>query len=280
MALEKILTANNISYPPAKNLEICSRPAAGGASAQTSATAIAKGVVPATTTTATGSALATATAVHNSAPMDALKPDTDERSPAMVNLVGSSKPRSLASTSGVSFTRVVVAAMQYSVSDSQTTNDRQQGVTTMRDSFFGLHTKPTIKPAPFPTRDVGLKLVDLYFQHANPQIPILHRGEFMRTLERAYENGLETLNPRQQYMINMVFAIGSGVIVGEPIKRDSAGNAAVKVKDHADPEQYHASATVHFEACLAQSGGYLEVLQAILLLANFALLRPVPPGLW
>ena len=36
---------------------------------------------------------------------------------------------------------------------------------------------------------------------------------------------------------------------------------------------------MHLEACLG-SGGGLEDLQAVLLLANFALLRPVPPGLW
>src|SRR2546429_4699742 len=55
------------------------------------------------------------------------------------------------------------------------------------------------------------------------------------------------------------------------------------------PEEYHASAIVHLESFLGSSpasdrpdgfGGGLEELQAVLLLAGFALLRPVAPGLW
>lgn len=154
----------------------------------------------------------------------------------------------------------------------------------MRDSFFGLHTKPTIQPASFPNRDVGMRLVTLYFEHANPQIPILHRGEFMRIFEHAYSNNGHALGARDLYMLNMVFAIGCGVIVGEPVKTEATkGNTKMALQQSSDqcqPEQYHASAIVHLESCLSNSGGGLEVLQAVLLLANFALLRPVPPGLW
>jgi hypothetical protein len=79
-------------------------------------------------------------------------------------------------------------------------------------------------------------------------------------------------------MLNMVFAIGCGVIVGEPVKTEASGDGPSK--GQSQPEEYHASAIVHLESCLSNSGGGLEVLQAVLLLANFALLRPVPPGLW
>lgn len=153
----------------------------------------------------------------------------------------------------------------------------------MRDSFFGLHTKPTIQPATFPSREVGLRLVTLYFEHANPQIPILHRGEFMKMFEKAYANPSQVRGAREQYMLNMVFAIGCGVIVGEPVKTEASAGPKMAI-DRTDgqcqPEEYHASAIVHLESCLSNSGGGLEVLQAVLLLANFALLRPVPPGLW
>lgn len=55
------------------------------------------------------------------------------------------------------------------------------------------------------------------------------------------------------------------------------------------PEEYHASAITHLEHFLGSTpaadrpdgfGGGLEELQAVLLLAGFALLRPVAPGLW
>lgn len=286
--LEKLLASNNIPFPPAEDLDLCSRPGADGSfpalrdsgySAQTDSVD-ARNSRPHS---------------HHSQALDnALLPGKKQgdQSPAMLNIVSPAKPRSLASTSGVSFARVVFAAVQYSVSDqnggpdkpisSNSSNPAGAG-TSMRDSFFGLHTRPTIQPATFPTRDVAMRLVTLYFEHANPQIPILHRGEFMRMFERAYASEGRGLSARELYMLNMVFAIGCGVIVGEPVKAEAPGGARLgfqQTRNQSRPEEYHASAIVHLEECLSSSGGGLEVLQAVLLLANFALLRPVPPGLW
>lgn len=213
---------------------------------------------------------------------------------------GAANPRYLGSTSGVSFARVVFAAVQSSVNENKSTSDKA-GVrpskpvagnsssangTTMRDSFFGLHTKPTIHPAPFPDKEVGTALVNLYFEHANPQIPILHKVEFNSMFEQAYDPANPQRGPKELYMLNMVFAIGSGIIMGATAKTETQQNSAAKPGEgrmsskQAQPEEYHASAIVHLEACLNNSGGGLEELQAVLLLANFALLRPVPPGLW
>lgn len=287
--LEKLLASNNIPFPPAEDLDLCSRPGTDGSfpalrdagySGQTDSVD-ARNSRPHS---------------HHSQALDnALLPTKKQgdRSPAMLNIVSPAKPRSLASTSGVSFARVVFAAVQYSVSDqnggppeksvsSNPLNPAGAG-TSMRDSFFGLHTRPTIQPAPFPTRDVAMRLVTLYFEHANPQIPILHRPEFMRMFERAYASEGRGLSARELYMLNMVFAIGCGVIVGEPVKAEAPGGSRIQfqqTRNQSRPEEYHASAIVHLEECLSNSGGGLEVLQAVLLLANFALLRPVPPGLW
>jgi hypothetical protein len=168
----------------------------------------------------------------------------------------------------------------------------------MRDSFFGLHTRPTIKQAPFPSKDVGLRLATFYFEHANPQIPILHRPEFMKMFELAYADGeARVRTPRELYMLNIVFAIGSGIFLGDSGDRDREAKDEKEEKRgrsgldrQCQPEEYHASAIVHLEACLSSSpnsidrpdgfGGGLEELQAVLLLAGFALLRPVAPGLW
>ncbi|KAL7919185.1 fungal-specific transcription factor domain-containing protein [Trichoderma austrokoningii] len=276
--LERLLESNNIPFPPAEDLDLCSRPGADGS-------------FPAVRD---ANYSGHSDHSHHDQRLDgAMLPakNQGDRGPAMMNIVSSSKPRSLASTSGVSFARVVLAAVQYSVPDqnggsekpsSHHSNPTGAG-TSMRDSFFGLHTRPTIQPATFPTRDVAMRLVTLYFEHANPQIPILHRGEFMRIFERAYATNGPVLGARELYMLNMVFAIGCGVIVGEPIKAETSGNGGLsfqRSRNQCQPEEYHASAIVHLEECLSSSGGGLEVLQAVLLLANFALLRPVPPGLW
>jgi hypothetical protein len=231
-----------------------------------------------------------------------------------VSVQGASDSRYLGSTSGISFARVVFTALKSSVSG--TSSDRSgvrpskppsaktgsAGGTSMRDSFFGLHTKPTIKQAPFPDKEVGRRLVEHYFEHANPQMPILHRGEFMKRFDQAYADGeARVRTPRELYMLNMVFAIGSGIFMGNPKddeEEEEADEDEEKPKrtrrgaggrQQSQPEEYHASAIVHLEACLGSStstdrvdgfGGGLEELQTVLLLAGFALLRPVAPGLW
>ena len=155
--------------------------------------------------------------------------------------------------------------------------------------------------APFPDRELGSRLVELYFEHANPQIPILHRGDFMDMFERVYTSGERHRTSRESYMLNIVFAIGAGIIMGSSDSGDSPTSASptksrssppsskkrrLAGQQH-QPEEYHASAIVHLENFLGSTpaspdgfGGGLEELQAVLLLAGFALLRPVAPGLW
>lgn len=237
----------------------------------------------------------------------------------MVSVKGASDPRFLGSTSGISFARVVFAAVRSSISitasDKGSARPLKSGSTghgsagpacsngtSMRDSFFGLHTKPTIKQAPFPDRKLGKSLVDLYFEHANPQIPILHREEFMTLFERAYAPKERRRSSRELYLLNIVFAIGAGIIYeGSSVARSRKSTVSPKHEDpdqdrktrkaseQKQPEEYHSSAMMHLESCLESGStndgsegfqsGFVE-LQAVLLLAGFALLRPVAPGLW
>ncbi|KAF1977534.1 hypothetical protein BU23DRAFT_500423 [Bimuria novae-zelandiae CBS 107.79] len=235
----------------------------------------------------------------------------------MVSVQGASDPRFLGSTSGISFARVVFAAVKSSVSGSSSERGSQRGSrplttnaadggTSMRDSFFGLHTKPAFRQAPFPERELGARLVELYFEHANPQIPTLHRGEFMELFERVYASSDRSRTSRESYMLNIVFAIGAAIIMGSSDSGDSptsdSARSPTKSKPSPplnkkrrlagyqyQPEEYHASAIIHLEHFLGSTpaaerpdgfGGGLEELQAVLLLAGFALLRPVAPGLW
>lgn len=175
---------------------------------------------------------------------------------------------------------------------------------SMRDSAFRLHALPTTSQAPFPTKDLGEGLMNLYFEHANPQIPILHRDEFKEHIfNKAYpEEQRKHLARRELYMLNMVFAIGAGIIYGSSDQeaeselkqeaRDSSSPSSKRLKlahRQQQPEEYHAAAMAHLDSILGPSsvfdrtdglGGGLEELQALLLLASFALLRPVTPGLW
>ncbi|KAH8912521.1 hypothetical protein BR93DRAFT_974007 [Coniochaeta sp. PMI_546] len=278
--LENLLRSNNIPFPPSENLEYCSK-----GSSETKAI-----LSPTETTHSDTLDGSTSARVQNNGD------DTRLQKLASKSGAGINNPRHLGSISGVSFARVVFAAVQSSVSDQKSVSDKASvraykpiagnansaTGTSMRDSFFGLHTKPTIHPATFPDRALGTKLITLYFEHANPQIPVLHKGDFMHMFEQAYAEHNPVRGPKELYMLNMVFAIGGGIIMDysprgvkqPPVDANSPGSKQCQ------PEEYHASAIVHLEACLSNSGGGLAELQAVLLLANFALLRPVPPGLW
>ncbi|KAI4602902.1 Fungal specific transcription factor [Pestalotiopsis sp. 9143b] len=275
--LEALLKANNIQFPPAENLEYCSRAGAEGAVDATPKDSSYQ--VPPSVANRPGPSRPH----HNG--------DEQARANKGARHGAGSGGRSLGSTNGISFARVVYAAVQSSVSDhkshserggvkpytkSATSNNAAASGTSMRDSFFGLHTKPTINPAEFPDKERALHLVNVYFEHANPQIPVMHRVEFMQMFELAYATEGRIRGPRELYMLNMVFAIGKGIFQ----TASSKNSEGPRTSKEAQPEEYHASAIVHLEACLSNSGGGLEELQAVLLLANFALLRPVPPGLW
>lgn len=234
----------------------------------------------------------------------------------MVSVQGTPDTRVLGSASGISFAKVVFAAVKRSTNHAATPSEKggggggsrsnnktlpaadaaSGGGTTMRDSFFGLHSKPTIKPAPFPDKELGFRLVELYFEHANPQIPVLHRGEFMALFERVYATDAKKRTARELYMLNIVFAIGSGIIMdsshveqsraaAESANEPSKKRQRLASQQHR-PEEYHSSAIIHLESFLGSSptteggGGGLEELQAVILLAGLALLRPVAPGLW
>lgn len=302
--LEELLQDSSIPFAPAEVLDHTSRPGADPSTAQTPSDD-----GPPLTFNGDNSLTATKQSSHDVA--WSKKQDESEKLNKLVSNIGSvsvqgaSDSRYLGSTSGISFARVVFAAVKSSVSGA---NSERSGIrpsrppvpkapaaggTSMRDSFFGLHTKPTIKQAPFPDKEVGRRLVDFYFEHANPQIPILHRGEFMRMFELAYADGeARVRTPRELYMLNIVFAIGSGIFLGDAVDEEKKSEKERKkgvAGRQCQPEEYHASAIVHLESCLSSPssidrvdgfGGGLEELQAVLLLAGFALLRPVAPGLW
>ena len=304
--LEELLNARGLAFAPADDFDVGTKPNADVSS-------IAPSSPPSERLGPTTSSR------HNAIEQDRRKQEEAERlnklvsNIGMVSVQGASDPRYLGSTSGISFARVVFAAVRSSISGS--TSERaglRPGKvmgppavtgTSMRDSFFGLQSKPAFKQAPFPDKTLGARLVNLYFEYANPQIPILHRGEFMSLFDRTYANEQSRRSPRELYMLNIVFAIGAGIILGGPEPNTSSTqddsfkaeptspkSKKVKLSSHQhQPEEYHASAMVHLEYFLGSTpaadrpegfGGSLEELQAVLLLAGFALLRPVAPGLW
>ncbi|KAL8660218.1 MAG: hypothetical protein Q9226_000020 [Calogaya cf. arnoldii] len=232
---------------------------------------------------------------------------------SMASVRGSTDHRYLGTTSGISFARIVFSAVKSSVVNASSekgfpkaTKPAATGTgTSMRDSFFGLHSTPSVQPAPFPDRALGLKLVTTYFSFSNPQLPVLHKGEFMSLFDRVYASPASHRSARELYMLNIVFAIGAGIFledshlghcsdsgstpsISQVSDSPDAGTLGTQSQQH-QAEEYHAAAMMHLESfpnstsAMDCPDGFdcgLEELRAVLLLAGFALLRPVAPGLW
>jgi len=212
----------------------------------------------------------------------------------MVAVQGASDPGYLGSTSGISFARVVFAAVKSAsnTSDKGSTHEavrpstpaeRQTAgagspIPDMRNSFFGLALAPPSEAheiARLPDRGSAVKLAEAYFAHVNPQFPILHRDEFMSMLHIVYAIDERSRTPRQSYFLFMVFEIGLSV------------ERILSPKSQLSPEKYYISAMSHLDEMIASRsireegyGDNLEELQAVLLLALLALFRPISPGLW
>lgn len=63
---------------------------------------------------------------------------------------------------------------------------------------------------------MGRYLVELYFDHGNPQIPISHRGEIMALFDEVYPSPSKKQTAQELYFVNIVFAVGSGAIILPP----------------------------------------------------------------
>ncbi|KAF2227328.1 fungal-specific transcription factor domain-containing protein [Elsinoe ampelina] len=280
--LEAILQEHGIPYPPATELAIDTKPNGSVAKGNGSKPQAQQG------TPMTGTGLGIDVRRNSLAGQDDL--NKKERS-----FTG---PDRRVSMSAISFASVVREAVKKYIAHGAraalrgTRDGREDG--PQHDSFFGLYSPPITRPARFPEPDLARDLAHLYFEHANPQIPILHRGEFAKFLERVYNTPAEERTARTVFFVNITCAIGAGIIMDksgeldqqasdDEIKTEQGTSSLIK---RAEPEQYFAAAMTCLETFMSAPKAMestppgLEELQAVLLVANFSLLRPVTPGLW
>jgi hypothetical protein len=144
--------------------------------------------------------------------------------------------------------------------------------------------KPDADCPGLPERIVAEKLIDCYFEYANPQMPALSKVEFMELFYRTYSG--DDRSPRTLYFLHIVFAIGAGITFDDRASANSDLSArSVKRRRvssrQCQPLDYHASAIKCLELSLESCDDRfckLQELQAVILLAHFALLQPVAPG--
>ena len=221
-----------------------------------------------------------------------MRKDSTRISPARVPLGDVSNSDSC--TSSISLAHLAFSSMRSSVAVSC---DPSRDTVTKRSLLEGTKFedyRAVRLASPFPHRLLGLRLVHLYFHHSNPMYPILNRKEFRMLFDRACETQQCTV--REQFLLHIVFAIGAAIhLTGDSSDWDDTKPAhkthPVEIEEEqgrsqqVEPEDYYATAITYLESFLTSNAGRrrdrgLEELQAVLLLAAFALLRPASPGLW
>lgn len=200
---------------------------------------------------------------------------SNARSPAVEDLVTKvrnviaepcQQPRFVGQSSGISFAKLVMAAIQVDcMSPPFLPEEQQAGELSLFES--------TPAKASLPPRHVADHLVEVYFQYRTPHLPILDRSQVGKAIDSAYsslgpDQVSEKVPERDLFVAYIVFAIAlvdvphtSG---GRPMQSDGCFRSALS----------------WVEATLSYSKSDIETLRSVLLLAQFVALSPARGSLW
>lgn len=122
----------------------------------------------------------------------------------------------------------------------------------------------THAPIDLPSLEDARQLEDIYFNHSNPQVPILSRERYQEYLQKAYSTGSVQSSDSKTavFFVHIVSAI-----------------ASAKNPSQILAEQHHASAMLHLPVVF-KSASRLCSLTAVLLLSVYGTNRPSNPGIW
>ncbi|RPA78562.1 hypothetical protein BJ508DRAFT_155543 [Ascobolus immersus RN42] len=190
-----------------------------------------------------------------------LRPDIENlvSTIGFVSMKGTSQPSYLGQSSGLSFARLMFATVKLSEKASVFGKD------IIADQ---LTTSACASPLPLPTRSEAKALVDIYFQQANPQTPILFRPGYDKFFNAMYErverSGPSAARPIEIYFLHMVCGIA----------------CAMSSQSEGLPERHHATAIKHIDSLFSSTNNRQDGLKGLLLLALYSFMRPTAPGVW
>lgn len=195
-------------------------------------------------------------------------PEEMVRSMGLVLLESSDQPRFMGTSSGVTFAKMVLAAIKH---DPVPASHETQG--QLRRPSRSSMPSPT-QPTSLPPRHAAQHIAEVYFSCRTPHVPVLERSRAQQVIDRVYGawessgNSLAAIPEHDLFVANMVFAVG---LHGMPV---SAGGRPPQ------SEGCFYSALHCVERLLAYSPSDLEALSVVLLLAQYIALNPSQGSLW
>ncbi|KAK7755025.1 hypothetical protein SLS62_002839 [Diatrype stigma] len=188
------------------------------------------------------------------------------KSMGLVLLESSDQPRFVGTSSGITFAKMVLAAVKQEVSTIASPG-------RSRDEP-AVCTPHLAMASSLPPRHAAQRIVDVYFSYRTPHIPILTRSMVEQHVERAYaaleqpHQGLSRASERDLFISYMVFSVGLWSI-------PMAGGTRSP-----QSEGCFISALQFVDKLLAYSPSNLETLTVMLLLAQYITLNPSKGSLW
>ena len=202
-------------------------------------------------------------------------PASSDSSPGMHNLARSiedvileplKQPRFLGQSSGISFAKLVMTAIQVDQLPASFPPEERSG---------RVDTVPALAESTLPPKHAANHLEDVYFQYRTPHMPILSRSQVRQAISRAYcplgdGEVVDDLHAKSIFTAYMVFAIALADIphAFKPNSRPS------------ESEGCFSSALSWLEQTLTHSKSDLETLRVVLLLTQFVALSPSRGSLW
>lgn len=191
------------------------------------------------------------------------------KSMGLVLLESSNQPRFMGTSSGITFAKMVLAAIKNDSGieiDSTEAQPRQHSKTPA-PSMANVASS-------FPPLEAAEHIVRAYFSYRTPHIPVLEFSSVKEAIARVYQAGeslesnFDSVAEQDLFVVNMVFAVGLHSMPVHGGGRPSQSEAC-----------FH-SALQSVERLLTYSPSNLETLTVVLLLAQYIALNPSEGSLW
>ncbi|KAI4858992.1 fungal-specific transcription factor domain-containing protein [Hypoxylon rubiginosum] len=188
------------------------------------------------------------------------------KSMGLVMLESSNQPKFIGTSSGVTFAKMVLACVKADI-----VIPVSPGPT--RGSIQMTAPSPIVSSS-LPPRHAAQHIMDVYFRHRTPHVPVLTKAKVSEVLERVYSafetthNNISGVADRDLFIAYIVFAVGlcSLPLAGgtRPPQSEGCFNSALRCVDR----------------LLSYSPSDLETLTVVLLLAQYISLNPSKGSLW
>ncbi|KAI6081670.1 fungal-specific transcription factor domain-containing protein [Hypoxylon rubiginosum] len=187
------------------------------------------------------------------------------KSMGLVMLESSNQPKFIGTSSGVTFAKMVLACVKADIIITPVASGPTRGSVQMS-------APSPIVSSSLPPRHAAQHIMDVYFRHRTPHVPVLTKAKVSEVLERVYaafeNNAFSGVADRDLFIAYIVFAVGlcSLPLAGgtRPPQSEGCFNSALRCADR----------------LLSYSPSDLETLTVVLLLAQYISLNPSKGSLW